>query len=131
MFSSLQILSLMAAMAILCEAVALAIGMHLLDPDPPSPWISRKNDGLLAFDGITGGGILVTALVGGGDPVVGAVWTLMVMLAILGHVYRQWEAGRKNTAPLFCFNGALVVMNVLKLLLLMVTLLWGALAPIS
>ncbi len=129
MFTSLQILSMVAALLVLGEALALAIGMHLRG-EPQSRWLSRKNDTLLALDGVTGAGMLVTALVGGGDPVVGAVWSLMVSLAILGHVYRQWEAGRRNPAPLFCFNRPLVALNLLKLALLLVTLLWGALAPL-
>lgn len=130
MFTSLQILSLATAMTILGEAVALAIGLHLLG-DHQGRWISRKNDGLLALDGLTGGGILITALVGGGDAVVGAVWALMVLLAILGHIYRQWEAGHRNLAPLFCFNRPLVLLNLVKLALLLATLLWGAMAPLN
>ena len=51
--NALQILTILISLLIAGEAAALAIGMHILKKSD-NPWISLKNDLMLAFDVVVG-----------------------------------------------------------------------------
>ena len=104
------------------EAVALAIGMHLLSSGD-NPWLSVKNDLLLGVDLISGVVMVIGGLAGSGFTV--AVLNTAVAVSLIAHGYREWEyLARAGNA--FCFNLPLFVLNNVKLIgLLIIIIPWS------
>jgi len=105
-----KIATLLTALVMAGEAVALTVGMRLLG-GPDNPWVSAKNDLLLALDIIGGLGLAWIAWRAGDGPASPWWWPLWV-LALATHGFRDWEylAGARNAflgnAPLFVVNNA-------------------------
>ncbi|NTV90077.1 MAG: hypothetical protein HGA22_06915 [Clostridiales bacterium] len=99
------------------EALALAVGMHL-PAGVINPWLSVKNHIFLLFDITIGAVILATAF--GRKDVQLSKWLLLFAgVALLLHLYRQWEyiSGIANS---FCANQQLFILNNVKLLCLLI-----------
>ena len=119
---TLQIVTILVALVIAGEAAALAIGMHIVKKSQ-SPWISLKNDLMLAFDAVVG--LVLILITFNREPLISPIWApLFVTIGLLTHIYRIWEylAGRENA---FCANRSLFIFNNLKILGLLVILIWG------
>lgn len=111
--TSLRTLAILAGLVTAGEALALAVGMHLLSPGR-NPWISLKNDLLLAIDVLNGLGLVLAATTSRAMRAPGLICALGV-ISILAHGYREWEVlARADNA--FCANAPLFAMNSLKLL---------------
>jgi hypothetical protein len=94
------------------EALALALGMHLLSPDG-NPWVSRKNDLFLVLYVIIGVGLVIVAIVNREALGLGILYVLLVVAA-LAHSYREWEV-LVRASNAFCANRPLFVVNTAKL----------------
>jgi hypothetical protein len=107
-----RVLELATGLAVAGEALALAVGMHLLSPRP-NAWISAKNDLLLVIDIAVGVGLVGLAL---GDAAGSQTGILSVCLAagITTHLYREWQWSTKALGR-FCLNRPLMVVNTIKL----------------
>lgn len=105
-----QVGAVLVGLAIAGEGIALLVGMHLLS-GRNKPWVSLRNDVLLACDLIAGSALVVVAAAGA---LPGPAFWLVAAVALLAHAYREWEyvAGRANR---FCINRPLLAMNTAKL----------------
>ncbi len=107
-----KITTLLTGALVAGEALALLVGMHLLN-EGDHAWVSVKNDLFLVFDIVIGLSLVYLALAQRG-----AAWPyafyIVAGLALLTHGYREWEylAGAANP---FCANVPLFVANRLKL----------------
>jgi hypothetical protein len=85
--------------------------MHWLSP-AGNPWVSSKNDLLLALDIAAGAGMIYFALTISGFSVP-AVFRGLALMSLLAHSYRGWEYfGGANP---FCANAPLFAVNNVKL----------------
>jgi hypothetical protein len=120
--NALQILTIFVSLVVVGEAAALAIGMHIVKKSD-NPWISLKNDLMLAFDVVVGSVLILFAHNSATFPQ--PVWfPLFIFLGLITHISRIWEylAGRQSA---FCFNRPLFIVNNLKFTGLMVMLVWS------
>ncbi len=123
--SALQIVTILVSMIVVGEAAALAVGMHIFKKSQ-SPWVSLKNDLLLALDVVVGLALIFLVFDSTNFPQ--PIWFFVfVIIGLLTHLFRFWEnlARQKNG---FCGNRALLILNNLKLIGLFVILGWGLLA---
>jgi len=101
-----SILAVVTGLLVVGEAVALWIGVVVLNPD--SPWVTKSVRTLLVMDIVSGAALLAS--------VDSPILLVPAATVILGtHAYRVWEvlAGKPER---FCFNPALFVFNNIKLL---------------
>lgn len=102
------------------EALALLTGMHFLSP-ASNPWLSPKNDFLLATDLAAGMGLVWLALFRSGRHPL--LLFCLAAVALLTHGYRLWEYLAHSPNP-FCANFPLFTVNNIKLLgLLLIVIL--------
>ena len=106
-----KIITLLTGLVIVGEALALLIGMHFLS-GRDNPWVSFKNDLLLALDIFTGSALVFLSLRNGvpGNP----IFWIMSGLTLLTHAYRDWEY-LVQAANQFCLNLPLFLVNNFKL----------------
>jgi hypothetical protein len=107
----LRIVTVLVSLLVVGEATALAIGMHIIKKSE-SPWISLKNDLLLAMDIVVG--LLLILLAYDGATFPQPVWfPLFAIVGLITHLFRIWEylAGR---ASAFCHNRPLFILNNFK-----------------
>jgi hypothetical protein len=115
--TSIKPLTILTGLVISGEALALAVGMHVLSPSG-NPWISLKNDLFLALDVLTGLG-LVVLMVANKRVVASGILYALVFLSFIAHAYREWGyLARAGNAV--CANVPLFVVNNLKLIGLLV-----------
>jgi hypothetical protein len=109
----LRLSALLTGSVVLGEALALIVGLHIL-PAGDSPWLSRKNDTLLALDVATGLGLMLIPVLRREASHIPMLCVLTVV-ATVTHGYRTWEylIGADNA---FCANIPLCAVNNLKLL---------------
>ena len=120
----LQIVTILVSLIVAGEAAALAIGIHIIKKSD-SPWISLKNDLLLALDIVVG--LVLILLVFDGANFPQPIWfPVFVLIGLITHLFRVWEylAGRESP---FCGNRPLFIVNNLKFVGLLVILVWGVL----
>jgi hypothetical protein len=115
----LKVVSILIGALIAGEALALMIGMHVLNTDP-HPWISLKNDALAISDIIIGLGLIGIGLMAGSASAI--PFYSLSALAVLTHLYRGGEylVGIRSA---FCFNAPLFIVNNVKLVGALVILL--------
>ncbi|MBN2002400.1 MAG: hypothetical protein JXA21_03495 [Anaerolineae bacterium] len=101
----LKTLAILTGLVIAGEALALAVGMHCLSPRD-NPWISAKNDLLLALDFIAGAGLVILAATSRNLDVPDIFYGL-VAISAAAHGYRAWEYFTR-TSHAFCINRDLV-----------------------
>ena len=115
--TALKISALLAGIVIAGEALALAIGMHVLSSEG-NPWVSLKNDVFPGVDLIARLGLFAAAVSGRRLQTscwVSALW----FISLVAHGYREWEyLVRADNA--FCANGPLFAVNSVKLIGLLV-----------
>ena len=109
--NAIKIVILLIGLVIVGEALALLVGMHILS-ERVNPWISFKNDLLLAFDFFSGAALVFLSL-RNSDPG-GLIFWIAAGLALVTHAYRDWEY-LIQAANLFCLNLPLFVVNNFKL----------------
>jgi hypothetical protein len=97
------------------EALVLAVGMHVLSPNG-NPWISLKNDLLLALDVMVGLGLVVFAVANRRTFLPGLLY-VSVLISVVAHGYREWEY-LIRVSNAFCSNAPLFVVNSPKLVAL-------------
>jgi len=122
--NALQIVTILVSTVVAGEAAALAIGVHIFKKSE-SPWISLKNDLLLALDVVVGLTLILLAFDDTNFPQLD--WfPVFVTLGLLTHLFRVWEylAGRRSP---FCGNRPLFIVNNLKFIGLLVILVWSIL----
>jgi hypothetical protein len=120
--NALQIVTIPISVVVAGEAAALAVGMHLVKKSQ-NPWISLKNDLLLALDVVVGLALIMIAYLG--EQLTQPVWfPIFVMIGLLTHLFRVWEYLAKR-ANAFCGNRALWIVNNLKFSGLLLILVWG------
>ena len=119
-YSLIGVITFLLGLIVIGEAIALLVGMHLLNKHS-KPWISIKNDLLLAVDIITGAAIIYIAMVNGIMSQSNIVYLVMVF-ALLAHGYREWEY-LINAPNKFCVNASLFAFNNIKLIGLLVVIL--------
>ena len=107
----LKAVSVLVGALIAGEALALMVGMHVLNTDP-HPWISLKNDALAISDVIIGLGLIGIGWMAGSASAI--PFCSLSALAALTHLYRGGEylVGIRSA---FCFNAPLFVVNNVKL----------------
>ncbi|MGD2145844.1 MAG: hypothetical protein PVH41_04020 [Anaerolineae bacterium] len=115
--TALKVSAFLTGLVMTGEALALAIGMHVLSSEG-NPWVALKNDAFLVLD-VIAGLVLVGAAVSGRrlqtSGWVYAVW----FISLVAHGYREWEyLVRADNA--FCANGPLFAVNSVKLIGLLV-----------
>ena len=118
---ALQVVTILVGVIVAGEAAALAVGMHLVKKSE-SPWISLKNDLLLALDVVVGLALILIAFDGGN--LIEPIWfSIFVVIGLLTHIYRIWEylAGRETP---FCGNRPLFIFNNIKFFGLLLILVW-------
>lgn len=107
-----KVLTALTGIVVAGEALALAVGMHILSP-ADNRWISLKNDLFLGLDVIVGLGLVLVAAVS--RRVVPSVMLYaLVFISLVAHGYREWEY-LVRAANAFCANTPLFVLNNLKL----------------
>ncbi|MEJ2211640.1 MAG: hypothetical protein P8129_21750 [Anaerolineae bacterium] len=108
----LRIVGALTGLAVVGEALALVVGVHLVGKGN-SAWISVKNDLLLALDVLVGLGLVLLAVLARGPAWPYNLYAL-VGLGLMTHGYRVWEylAGVANP---FCANVPLFIFNDVKL----------------
>ena len=114
-------LTVVIALLVFGEALALWAGMYLLSPSD-NPWKTSRNTNLLLVDSFAGFSLLLFPFAGVGFltlPLAGG----MQIILILTHAYRLWEYIREHE-NCFCANRALFWFNNLKLLGLLVIFVW-------
>jgi hypothetical protein len=119
--NALRVVTILVGAIVAGEATALAIGMHLIKKSE-SPWISLKNDLLMALDVVVGLALILIAFDGGA--LIQPIWfSIFVMIGLVTHIYRIWEnlAGRETP---FCGNRPLFIFNNLKFIGLLLILVW-------
>jgi hypothetical protein len=115
--TALKVAAFITGLVMTGEALALAIGMHVLSAEG-SPWVSLKNDLFLAVDLIAGLVLVVAAVGGRRSQTSGWVYALW-FISVVTHGYRVWEyLVRADSA--FCANGPLFAVNSVKLIGLLV-----------
>jgi hypothetical protein len=119
--SALQGFMIVVGLFVAGEATALAVGLHIVKKSK-SPWVSLKNDLLLALDVVVGLGLIFWAI-SDTDFQTPEWFSLFVIIGLLTHIFRVWEylAGRKNP---FCGNRSLFIINNLKFVGLLIILVW-------
>ena len=110
------------------EALALLIGMHLLS-ERRNPWISFKNDFLLALDLVTALGMIL-AVTMNRDVFSSNTFYFLALVSILSHGYRGWEYFA-NIQNKFCINAPLFIINDLKLLGLLIIVALGVIIRLT
>lgn len=119
---ALRVITLLVGAIVTGEATALAIGMHLVKKSK-SPWISLKNDLLMALDVVVGLALIFIAFDGGA--LIQPIWfSIFVLIGLLTHIYRIWENLAGREIP-FCGNRSLFILNNIKFIGLLVILVWG------
>lgn len=117
----LQVSTILVGLIVAGEATALAVGMHIFKKSE-SPWISLKNDLLLALDVVVGLALIFLAFSGVYFPQ--SEWvSIFIVIGLLTHIFRIWEylAGRRSP---FCGNRPLFIVNNLKFVGLLMILVW-------
>ena len=120
--NALQVVTILVSLIVAGEAAALAIGMHIFKKSQ-SPWVSLKNDLLLAFDVVVGLVLIILATNAENFPQ--PFWfPLFVVIGLITHLYRIWEylAGRQSS---FCGSRSLFIVNNFKFIGLLLILVWG------
>jgi hypothetical protein len=113
--ASLRALTMLTGIVVAGEALALAVGMHILSPGG-NRWISPKHDLFLVLDVVVGLGLVLVAAM---NRRISGILYVLVFLPIVAHGYREWEyLVRYGNA--FCANAPLFVLNNLKLIGLLV-----------
>lgn len=110
------------------EALALLIGMHVLS-ERDNPWISFKNDLLLALDLVTALGMIL-AVTMNRDVFSSNTFYFLALVSILSHGYRGWEYFA-NIQNKFCINAPLFIINDLKLLGLLIIVALGVIIRLT
>ena len=120
--SAIRVVTILVGVIVAGEAAALAVGMHLIKKSE-SPWISLKNDLLLALDVVVGLSLILIAC-DNGNLIEPQWFSIFVTIGLLTHLYRIWEylAGRETP---FCANRSLFIFNNIKFISLFVILVWG------
>ena len=116
--TALRIVALLTGLVIAGEAMALLIGLRIVGSGD-DPWLCAKNDLLLALDLVTGLGLICAVFVKRG-PMTPYVFFAAVAIALLSHLFREWEVIARAANP-FCANTPLFVVNNLKILGLLLT----------
>lgn len=101
------------------EALAFLIGMHFLS-ERSNPWISFKNDFLIALDLVTALGLILTVTMNR-NVLSSSTFYLLALVSILSHGYRGWEYFA-NVQNKFCINTPLFMINGLKLFGLLIVI---------
>lgn len=114
----LRIVALLTGLVIAGEAVALLIGMRIVG-EGDDLWLGAKNDLLLGLDLVTGFGLICAVLIKRG-PMTPYAFFAAVSIALLSHLFREWEVFAHAANP-FCANTPLFVVNNLKILGLLLT----------
>jgi len=120
--NTLRLITLLTALIICGEALALTVGMVLVQRGH-NPWFTAKNAIILGLD-LFLGGVLVYLVWLGNDPIGSWIFTGAVLISLLTHTYRDLEYFSGQPHP-FCANQPLFVVNNLKLLGLLVILVWN------
>jgi hypothetical protein len=107
------------------EALVLLVGMHILSKGP-NPWITFKNDLLLAIDILTGLSLVYLVLSKLDFSLSVWFWPLAILI-LLTHSYREWEYLAHMTNA-FCANLPLFVVNTLKLCGIILAIMVGILS---
>lgn len=119
----LRVSAFLIGLAIVGEALALLVGMHILS-ERGNPWVSIKNDLLLGVDIVTGAGLMYLAVVNGRMD--RSNWAYFVVaLALLAHAYREGEY-LWQIPDRFCVNAPLFAFNNVKLIGLLVIIIGAA-----
>jgi hypothetical protein len=122
MMDALQVVTILVGVIVTGEATALAIGMHLIKKSD-SPWVSLKNDLLLALDVVVGLALILIAFDGG--TLIQPIWfSIFITIGLLTHIFRIWEYLGGRQTP-FCGNRSLFIFNNIKFIGLLVILVWG------
>lgn len=120
--SALQVVTLIVGIIVAGEATALAIGIHIVKKSD-SPWVSLKNDLLLALDVVVG--LVLILMVFGSEKFPPPVWfPIFVSIGLITHIFRIWEYLSDRTSS-FCGNRSLFILNNLKFVGLLLVLIWG------
>ena len=107
--------TILLAMLLIGEALALWIGMHLLSNEG-NGWTSRKNDAFLLLDVFCG----LLLLLGWLLKVPETIFWIVFILVVVSHSFREYEyLSLKKEA--FCNNLPLFMVNNVKLVLSMST----------
>ena len=109
-FVPFRMASLLTALTMAGEALALLVGIHVLSAGD-NPWASIKNNLFLALDIVAGLGLLYLVLARRGAP---TALYFLVGLALLTHGYHEWEYMARASNALGA-NLPLFVVNSLKL----------------
>jgi hypothetical protein len=108
-----KVLTALTGIVIAGEALALAVGMHILSP-ADNRWISLKNDLFLGLDVIVGLGLVLVAAVSR-RVVPSGILCVLVFSSVVARGYRELEY-LIRTGNAFCANAPLFVLNNLKLI---------------
>ena len=122
--NALQIFTIFVSILVAGEAAALAVGIHIIKKSQ-SPWISPKNDLLLALDIVVGLVLILLAFDSANFPQP-LLFPLFTILGLITHIFRIWEY-RNYRESSFCGNKPLSVFNILKFVGLLIILVWGLL----
>ena len=109
--NTLQFVTFLISIVVAGEAAALAIGMHLVKKSA-SPWVSLKNDLLLALDVVVGLALILIAFQGEhlSQPI---LFPIFIIIGLITHLFRIWEYMAKRVSA-FCGNRGLFMVNNLK-----------------
>ena len=120
--NALQFVTFLTSTVVAGEAAALAVGMHLVKKSE-SPWVSLKNDLLLALDAVVGLALILIAFQGE-NLNLPILLPIFLLIGLLTHLFRIWEYLAKR-AGAFCGNRALFIVNNLKFIGLLLILIGG------
>ena len=112
-----RIITLLTAVLVAGEGLALLVGMYLLSPRP-NPWITAPHTLLLALDILCGAGLILLALAPAGGLRDGLL-LIAALVSLAAHAYREWEYFTSPAAARFLTNVPLFVLNNIKLVGLM------------
>jgi hypothetical protein len=120
--NTLRLITLGTALIIFGEALALTVGMVLVQRGQ-NPWLTPRNTMLLGLDLLLGGVLIYLALSGNEQMV---SWTFIGagLISLLAHAYRDLEYFSTQSYP-FCGNQPLFIVNNFKLLGLLVITTWS------
>jgi hypothetical protein len=120
--NTLRLITLLTALVIFGEALALTVGMVLVQRGQ-NPWFTPRNAVLLGLDLLLGG-LLIYLAWSGSEQMVS--WALIGagLISLLAHAYRDLEYFSGTPLP-FCANQPLFIVNNLKLLGLLIVTVWG------
>lgn len=120
--NAFQIVTIFIALIVTGEAAALAVGMHIIQKSE-GPWVSLKNDLLLALDVVVGLALIFLAVDSENFPQ--PIWlSLFIIIGLLTHLFRFWEYLTKREF-IFCGNRSLFVVNNLKFGGFLLVMVWG------